>query len=734
MRSFADQHKPIGDLWGGLSAMLVALPSAIAFGVTIFSPLGSAFGAQGAMAGMMGAATLGLVAALFGGTPRLISAPSAPAAAVLAALTLQMVQLGNDAAHVILSLFLVALLSSLIQLSFGVMRLGELIKYMPYPVVSGYLSGVGLIMVLGQLPKWLALPKEMNVWQWLSAPGLWQWPSLLVGLATVMGMLLAPRLSKRVPGVIQGLVAGMVVYWAMALSAWPELLNLHDNPLIIGPLNVNLEAFVDGVTRPWDQLVASGLPPWQQIVLPAMTLAVLLSIDTLNKCLVLDAVTGARHDSNQELRGQGLGNLASSLIGGATGSGSIGASLVSKASGGSTHLSGVFQGLGSLVVILLLTSMIAWIPVPALAAMLVVIGMKMIDWPSLQMIRSHQTRLDFGVIVLVVVVANTVSLIAASAVGIALAIFLFLSEQIHTTTIRRKNWGNKVFSSRVRSQREQEILSAKGHQTLIFELQGSLFFGTTHQLFSAIEPEIKKAKFVVLDFMRVQSMDMTASQMIERIRSNLANHQARLVLTRVPDRLPNGRNLRSYIDQMGLLSDNSSKVFTELDQALEWIEEETLVQEGYVHPQGQGLPVAKFELFHGMGPSELEALDRCKEVRTYQDGELVLEPTSLGRALMLISRGEVKVSLKTSTGSAIHLATLSRGQFFGEMSFLDGRAPSAYVHASQETEIFAIDRNAFAKLAAGSPSMSLGVMRSLALVLADRLRQTNVELREVREN
>ena len=407
----------------------------------------------------------------------------------------------------------------------------------------------------------------------------------------------------------------------------------------------------------------------------------------------------------------------------------MGASLVSKASGGSTHLSGVVQGLGSLVVILLLTSLIAWIPVPALAAMLVVIGTRMIDWPSLQMVRSPQTRLDFGVIVLVVVVANTVSLIIASAVGIALAIFLFMSEQIHTTTIRRKNWGNKVFSSRVRSQREQEILLDKGHQTLVFELQGSLFFGTTHQLFSAIEPEIKKAKFVVLDFMRVQSMDMTASQMIERIRSNLANHQARLVLTRVPDRLPNGRNLRSYIDQMGLLSDNSTKVFTELDQALEWIEEETLAQEGYVHPQGQGLPVAKFELFHGMDASELEALDRCKEVRSYKEGELVLEPTSSGRGLMLISRGEVKVSLKTSTGSAIHLATLSRGQFFGEMSFLDGRAPSAYVHASKDTEIFAIDRNAFAQVAAGAPLMSLGVMRSLALVLADRLRQTNVELR-----
>jgi SulP family sulfate permease len=734
MRSFAHHPNVRGDLWGGFSAMLVALPSAIAFGVTIFSPLGSAFGAQGAMAGMMGAAALGLVAAIFGGTPRLISAPSAPAAAVLTALTLQMVQMGNDATSVILSLFLVSLLSSLIQLSFGVLRLGELIKYMPYPVVSGYLIGVNVIIVLGQLPKWLAIPTEMNVWQWLSGPELWQWPSLLIGLATVMGMLLAPRLSKRIPGVIQGLVAGTVVYWAMALSAWPALLNLHDNPLIIGPLSVNLATFMDGVTQPWDQLMASGLPPWQQIVLPAITLAVLLSIDTLNKCLALDAITGSRHDSNQELRGQGLGNLVSSLLGGITGSGSSGGSFISKASGGTTHWAGIFCGLGSLLVILLLTSLFAWIPVPALAAMLVVNGVRMIDWASVKMIRSPQTRLDFGVIILVVIVANTVSLIAASAVGIGLAIFLFLTEQIHTTTIRRKNWGNKVFSSRVRSLQEREILSQKGHQTLIFELQGSLFFGTTHQLYSAIEPEIKKAKFVVLDFMRVQSMDMTASQMIERIRGNLADHQARLVIARVPDRLPNGKDLRTYIDHMGLFSDNTTKVFIELDEALEWIEEETLRQEGYVHPKGQGLDVAKFELFHGMGKSELEGLERCKEVRVYQAGDLVLDPNTLGHELMLISRGEVKVSLKTSTGSAIHLATLSRGQFFGEMSFLDGRAPSAYVYASGETEIFAIDRQAFAKVAAGDPVMSVSVMRSLALVLADRLRHTNMELREVREN
>ena len=147
-----------GDVWGGFAAMLVALPSAIAFGVTIFTPLGGQYGARGAMAGMLGAMVLGLIAGLFGGTKRLISAPCAPAAAVLSALTIDMMQSGYPVPVIVTSLLLVTLLSSLVQMCFGVLRMGQLINYMPYPVVCGYLSGVGFIIILSQLPKWLALP------------------------------------------------------------------------------------------------------------------------------------------------------------------------------------------------------------------------------------------------------------------------------------------------------------------------------------------------------------------------------------------------------------------------------------------------------------------------------------------------------------------------------------------------------------------------------------------------
>ena len=335
-----------GDLWGGLAAMLVALPSAIAFGVTIFSPLGAEFGAKGALAGMLGVTALGMVAAMFGGTQRLISAPCAPAAAVLSALTIQMSQQGIDVGAVVVSLFLVAVASALVQVMFGLLRLGELIKFMPFPVVSGYLSGVGLIIILSQVPKWLAWPKDLKVWQGLMSPELWQWPSVCVGLATAGVMLVAPRISRRVPAVILGLLGGVAMYWLMALLWKPELQSLHHNPFIIGPLSVAGEGFFESLAGPWQSLVGMHWPHWEVIVYPALTLAVLLSIDTLKTCVVLDALTGSRHDSNKELIGQGLGNLASALIGGAPGAGTMGATLVNRASGGTTWRSGCFRGCG----------------------------------------------------------------------------------------------------------------------------------------------------------------------------------------------------------------------------------------------------------------------------------------------------------------------------------------------------------------------------------------------------
>ena len=723
-----------GDIWGGFAAMLVALPSAIAFGVTVMVPLGAALGAKGALAGMLGVAVLGLVAAVLGGTQRLISAPCAPAAAVLSALTLQQSQAGASVDQVLVLLFSVALVSSLLQIAFGLARVGQLIKFMPYPVVSGYLSGVGLIIILSQLPKWLALPKGISLWQGVQAPSLWQGPSLVVGAATALVMVVAPRFKTKVPPVILGLLGGVVAYWGMAMTVSPSWQSLEGNVNVIGALSADPASLVASMLSPWQSVGTGVLPRWDLVLWPALTLAVLLSIDTLKTCVVLDAMTGTRHQSNRELMGQGVGNLAATLCGGMPGAGTMGATLVNKASGGMTSMSGVFQGLWSLLAVFVLTPLIAWVPVAALAALLTVIGVRMIDWHSLHWLKARSTRMDFMVIAVVVLVANTWSLIAASGLGVGLAILMYIREQIYSSTVRRQTNGAQRFSKRVRTSSERAFLEQHGGQTAIFELQGSLFFGTTDQLYTALEPTIGPGRRLILDFQRVQSLDVTAEHMLHRVRDRLHDLGGMVVLTRLPEHLPSGRNLKAFIQEMGIVDQVSLLVMDDLSDALEWAEDQILAQMNAPTLDMGCLPVPAFELLAHMSEEERDQLARVAERRRHEPGDTILRSGGRGDALMLLGLGEVSVYLPLSHGQSLQVATLGRGAHFAEMSFLDGQPYSADVRAVTACEVFVISRHVLEATLGGNPRVMAALMKAIAMALADRLRQTNVELREMRES
>ena len=722
-----------GDLWGGFAAMMVALPSAIAFGVTILAPLGPQFGAQGAVAGLIGVTLLGLLAAIFGGTQRLISAPCAPAAAVMSALAIQMMHQGSEPASILLMLFMVAVCSSLLQILLGAFGVGQLIRYMPFPVVSGYLSGVGLIIIATQLPKLLGVPQGMDWLASLMHPDTWQSASLLVGAATMVMMLVAMRFpTRRVPAVIQGLLAGVVVYWLLAFSSHPELASLDNNPYVIGRFSTGPDGVWANMAGTWERLAGTALPRWDQVLVPALTLAVLLSIDTLKTCLVLDAMSGTRHDSNRELIGQGLGNLAATLFGGTPGAGTMGPSLVNRASGGATRMSGVFAGLWSLLAFLLLTPLISWVPVAALAGLLVVIGVRMIDWHLLHLARSRATLLDFIVIVSVVVVAKTVSLIAASALGVLLAIMMFIREQSHSPTIRQKARGDASFSKRVRPKEERDALRELGTNNLIYELQGSLFFGNTDALYTALEPELANVRHLILDFQRVQSLDMTAAHLLDRVRGELAERGATLVLSRVPVTLPSGRNLRGYLNELGITRGSDEiRMFDDFSDALEWVEESTLKAAGIHIDEARPLALSEFEFFGDMQPETLAALQKCVQKRHYESGETIFIAGTTGDALMMIARGVVRIDLELEEGRRMHMATFGRGQFFGEMSFLDHHPHSADVIAAADTELLILPRPDFDRFAAQDPLMASHVFASLSRSLADRLRHTNEELRSM---
>ncbi|CAB1367505.1 SLC26A/SulP transporter family protein [Denitratisoma oestradiolicum] len=722
-------ENPAGDFWGGLAAMLVALPSAIAFGVTIYSPLGASAAAQGALAGILGATALGLIAPALGGTNRLITAPCAPAAAVLSAFAIESMQGGASPAAVLLMLSMLGLLAGLLQVSFGIARLGRLIEYMPYPVVSGYLSGVGLIIIAAQLPKLLGVPKGVHFWASLAIPAQWQWQGMLVGGLTMGVMLGASRVTQLVPAAILGLLAGVLGYFGLGLFD-PTLLTLAGNALVVGPLGEGGGSFADALAGRWAAMGDIGIDQVRHIAIPALTLAVLLSIDTLKTCVVLDALTRSRHQSNRELIGQGLGNVASALVGGIPGAGTMGATLVNISSGAASRFSGVMEGVLSLVAFLVLGSLIAWVPVAALAAILIVIGVRMIDRHSFHFLRQRTTMLDFAVIAAVVTTALTLSLIAASGVGIVLAVVLFIREQIGGTVVRRKVLGNQSFSKRVRTQAEMEILLKQGDRAAIVELQGSLFFGTANQLYTALEPELKTRTYLILDMRRVQTVDVTAAHMLDQVKAMLAERNGYLIFSQIPHNLPSGKDIQQYFDQVGLVQpDSPVRIFDELDEAMEWVEDRIIAEAALDLVEESELALGEIELFRGRKEQTLTAFEQCLEKRSYKAGEHIFAQGDTGDEIFLIRRGAVRILLPLEGKQAHHLGTFGRGAFFGEMAFLDGAPRSADAVAFSDAELYVLSRRTFDKFAEEHKKAALALMEGIASVLASRLRYTNAELR-----
>ncbi|MBF0099049.1 MAG: SLC26A/SulP transporter family protein [Magnetococcales bacterium] len=750
----AEKSRLAGDVWGGAAAMLVALPSAIAYGVVSFTPLGSGYLGVGAMAGMIGTVILGIVAPLVGGAPRLITAPCAPAAAVLSALCAELLagragQGGVSAEQALLLVALVGLLAGILQILFAIMGGGKIIKYIPYPVVSGYLSGVGTLIFLSQVPKLLGLPKATSVWIGLLEPSVWQWNGIAVGIVTIVGMSQAGRVTKAIPAPIVGLLAGMGTYFLLGL--WqPELYRLADNTLLIGPIVVEGDALMRGLQERWQVVGQMGIGELMAIMVPSLTLAVLLSIDTLKTCVVVDALTRSRHQSNRTLLGQGLSNLLSALLGGMPGAGTMGATLVSLNSGGQTRLSGLLEGLFSLLVLWFFAGLIGWVPIAALAGILMVVGWRMFDWQSLHLLHHRSTLLDFGVIAAVVVVAVFGNLVAAAGAGIGFAVLLFLREQVRSSVVRRRRHGDQVSSKYNRLREERDILQSRGRESTICELQGSLFFGTTDQLFTSLEKDIKQCRFLVLDLRHVQSIDFTAVHMLELIAAMLKDRGAWLILSDVPSHLPTGLDMTQYFAQTGLLHHGENiRIFPYLDLAMEWVEEHLLQEGGGVPPQEEPLlQLSEIALLRGLLDGESMAiLERYVEERHVKAGERVFSRGDEGDEIFFIRRGQIRISLPTASDGTMSLAIFGQGDFFGEMVFLelhhrmtDAVTDVTSLHnrstdavADVATDLYFLSRRRFDQAVAYHPELGFRIIFRLARALSFRLRLTSAELRELKE-
>ncbi len=724
-----------GDLTGGLAAMLVALPSAIAFGLIIYAPLGQAYAGRGALAGIIASALLGIMAPLFGGTPRLISAPCAPAAAVLSVFVAGAVSGGSVEPDMVpVYIGLIACFTGIIQVVAGLAGGGTFIKYIPYPVVAGYLSGVGILIFIGQVPGFLGAPKGTALLQAVAMTHLWRWESIVIGAVTVIVMLVSPLIIRAVPASIAALGSGIACYFLITAFN-PRHPGIENNPLIIGRIDASAADIASSVMHAFHSVAGVRGDAIAAVMLPALTLGVLLSIDTLKTCVVLDVLAGTRHNSNRELFGQGIANISSALCGGIPGSGTMGGTLVNVYSGGTTRFSGIVSGVSALAVLLLFSRFIAYIPLSSLAGVLLVVGVRMIDRKSFHLLRHRSTVFDFAVILAVIVAAVSMSLIAAAGVGIALAIVLFLREQIRFPVVRRLVSGSQTFSKKNRLTSEHAIIEEKGKQTLVIELQGQLFFGTTDQLYTEIEPHIGERRYFILDMRRVLSVDFTAANMLTQIKRKISESGGMLIFSSVPVSVPTGQNVRGYLETLGFARESHEVLFFEdLDAALEWVEDEYLREAGADSITHHAYDLSEFSFFRGASAQALSTLRQSVEERTYCCGEKIFRRGDAGGEIYFIKRGAVRIALPLSMGTAHHLSTFGRGDFFGDMSFLDREPRSADAIAEDEVELYALDRERFDRIAAQYPEIAGIFYNRLAYEISRRLRLNVIELKALEEN
>ena len=412
------------------------------------------------------------------------------------------------------------------------------------------------------------------------------------------------------------------------------------------------------------------------------------------------------------------------------GSGTMGPTVVNISSGAQTRLSGMVEGVAALLAFLVLGSVLAWIPVAALAGILIVVGARMFDLSSLRLLRSRATVLDFAVIVAVVIVAECGQ--PDRGVGHRRRA---RDPAVHPRANARHRWctarrsARRRHSKQARLPHEAAVLDQEGEHTAIFELQGSLFFGTADQLYTVLEPHLKTRRFLVLDMRRVQSVDLTAAHILELVGDMLRERGGHLLFSALPRNMPGGVDARRYLGDLGFYEHLRR-------QGIRRTRRRAGVG-GRPDPGGgatwqlrspQALALAEIDLFRGRSADTLAALAACVEARSYAGGERIFAAGDTGDELFLIRRGAVRIVLPAPrgrsttwppSGAGISSArwrswTASRGRPM--------RSPSARPSCSCSRG------RRFDQLADEHRRLGMAVLDGIARALALRLRRTDQEL------
>lgn len=486
-----------GDLFGGVTTTVVVLPVALAFGVA---------SGMGAAAGIYGAIAVGLFASVFGGTPARIPGPTT-------ATTVAMAVIVTSYASTLAEALTIVIMGGLLQVLLGLSRIGRFVAYTPHVVVSGFMSGIGIIVMLMQTRAFVGLPTvpggAMDVVRtWPEMTGTINGSALGLALFTLaVGIAWPRRLARQAPAPLVALLAGTLlgVFW------------LNDAP-VIGPISAGL---------PELRLEAPQLAFLMRAVEPALIFALIGSVNSLLISLVADSLTDSTHDPNRELVGQGIGTMAAGLTGGLPGAGSTMLTMTNIRAGGRTPLSGVLYALLLLALVLGLGRFVEPIPHAVLAGILMKIGWDNVDWRLISRIRRIQR--EYAVVLVGTLLLTVfVDLITGVAIG------LIAAGMAHALQLEGLELDSVIsvplLDTAFLPERKDSTADPFAARVGLVQLKGRFTVASSHKLIAVIGADIKDHEVVIFDFSGATHLDDSAAMVIDRLMDIATEERTEFIL------------------------------------------------------------------------------------------------------------------------------------------------------------------------------------------------------------
>ncbi len=709
------------EIGSGLSVGVLALPFCVSAGVVAFEPLGPAYVSTGAAAGILCAVAGGIVGSLLRPSSFIPNVTSTTMALVQASLVGWLIGQAGGRIEIAFALMpLVALLAGLWQGLIAATGLARIVKFTPYPVLAGFLTGLALLMASQQVPRLFGVTSLAAL---AEAAGALSLPSLampLFGLALVVAIVRAEARAPRAPVVLLGLAGGTLLYHGLAW-AMPGI----DLGPTIGAVSLDGAAFGLSLDPRAAALAIDHHEILKALLLTSLTLAILGTLDLTFALRAAQNLGEIDASPSRNLAGQAAANVVASLVGGMTVTTSIAFTRTNFIGGGRTRLSTVATALALLALAAVAPALIGTLPRLVLSAVLVAIAYQLWDRWCLEVVadlvrgpnRAVRVRAQRNAAIVAAVAVTTLVAqpVAGALVGVALSCLVFIVE-MSRPVVRRARDATQVASKRIRSQADRAALALAGPRVVVLELQGILFFGNADDLASRVKALEGQAGTVILDLRRVSDLDTSGAAILKQIARRCAETDVGLLVSGLA---PAFRPLVAT----ALEGDGGSSLFPDLDSALEHAENRALA--AAARPSAaRALRLEETDLAGGLSERETAALKAHLRHCAFPAGAALCRAGDPADRLWLLVRGSVSVRLP-GPGQDRRVASLGPGTAVG---LLDRRPRSADVVADEEVEAFTLSAESFDRLLREEPHLGQSLLATVARLTAQRLRATSAEL------